>query len=492
VKKTTTKLIAFLMLVIMVVSALSACNTANNNNNNGDNGNSSVDEEIKGTEENPNLPEQDFGGHEFTFITNAKSSTNAYNVYFLDSDGETGETLPDAIYRRNALVEEKYNIKIKQYDVVDIVTEVRTQVMGGTVDFDAIIAPAYYVATLAMENLLYNLLDVELFNWDASYWDSKSKDQLMIANKLYFASCDINIHSIGFMVYFNKKILNDYNLTSPYQHMKDNTWTIDTWSTMVKSVSKDLNNDGAMTEVDLFGSLAEHHVPRMFLYASGVRATTNDATGYPQLTLMSDASKTVNIYEKVKEALNDSTHAYCTACSTVGANGYDDKYGYIQYMYTQDHFLFYPANDLALKSLAQMESEFGVAPFPKYTPEQETFQTVYPYHCTLFALPNVIPDINRTAAIIEDMNYYSSFITVPAWFDTLMARRYVRDDESEATLRVLRNNYVYDLGLYYNFGGIRKILDSEFHNGNISQTYDSLKKSIELNIKTAYKKFTKS
>ena len=123
-KKTTTKLISLLMLVIMVVSALSACNTANKNDNDGDKGNSSVDEEIQGTEENPNLPEQDFGGYEFTFITNAKTSTSVYNVHFLDSDSETGETLPDAIYRRNALVEEKYNIKIKQYDVVDIVTEI--------------------------------------------------------------------------------------------------------------------------------------------------------------------------------------------------------------------------------------------------------------------------------------------------------------------------------------------------------------------------------
>ena len=62
-----------------------------------------------------------------------------------------------------------------------------------------------------------------------------------------------------------------------------------------------MNNDGVMTEFDQYGTLAEHHNTRMILYASGVRATTNDENGYPQLTLMDNKDKTVGLYEKLKE-----------------------------------------------------------------------------------------------------------------------------------------------------------------------------------------------
>jgi len=265
---------------------------------------------------------------------------------------------------------------------------------------------------------------------------------------------------------------------------------------MVKSISKDMNSDGVMSEVDQYGSLAEHHNSRMFLYASGIRTTTNDENGYPQLTLMENKDKTVDLYEKLKTVWTDADHVFCIDCANLTVpEGYAHKWSYCRYLFTQNLYLFhYTDESSGLYAFADMEAEFGLIPFPKYDKSQQTYKTIYPVNNMLFALPGNLQgeNLERTANIVEDMNYYSSFITVPAWFDTLMARRYVRDDESEATLRVLRNNYVYDLGLYYNFGGIRKILDSEFHNGNISQTYDSLKKSIELNIKTAYKKFTKS
>jgi len=484
-KHLTKRAFALLLVVIMMLSMLIACGKKDDEGNK-----DNPDDDVVATDENPNLPAKDYEGHEFTFLTREAS---AYNIKFIVSEGESSETLPDAIYRRNALLEEKYNIKVRQLNVADPVTEVRTQVMGGATEFDIILASCARLATMAQENLLSNLLDFELFNWDASYWDKNSKEQLMIGNKLYFANCALNIHTIGFGVYFNKKLVQDNNLTSPYEYMKNNEWTIDNWSKMVKAVSKDLDSDGAMTEFDQYGTLAEHHNARMFLYASGVRATTNDENGYPQVTLMQNEDKVVQLYAKIQDTLNDPSVCYCMTCSKVGANGYANKWAYLKYLFTQDHYMFHYTSDDVLTFLADMESEFGIVPFPKYDANQEKYQTVYPYNNSLLAIPSVVANPERTAALLEDMNYFSTLTIIPAWYDTLLARRYARDDESEASLKILRENCVYDLGLYYDFGGIRSnILDVDFATTNISRDYAKWKKAIDNSISKIYSSFQKA
>lgn len=482
-RKKFTKILALILAALMIMAMFAACG------NNEEEEKKEDDGWIAGTEENPNLPKKDYGGYEFTFITNEGS---AYNTGYLVSDGEDAEILDNAIIKRNNLLEEKYNIKVKQLNVSDITTEVRAQVMGGVTEFDVILASCSNLATMAQENLLFNLLDIELFNWDKSYWDSNSKEQLMIGDKLYFANCALNIHTIGFCVFFNKQLVENFQLDSPYELMEKNEWTIDNWAKMVSAVSVDVDQDGNMTENDQYGTLMEHHNPRMFLYASGVRATTNDENGYPQLTLMKDGDKTVNLYEKLKAVFTNDACTYCMTCSNVefDSSQYSHKYSYLRFLFTQDLYLFHYTSEGALGAFAEMESEFGVLPFPKYDANQEGYKTIYPYNNNLLAIPSVNEDLERTAVLLEDMNYFSSFTVVPSWFDTLLTRRYTRDDESEESLHILRDNCVYDIGLYYNFGDLRSgILDVDPRQSNISRNYARLEKAVNAHIKKIYKDF---
>ena len=90
------------------------------------------------------------------------------------------------------------------------------------------------------------------------------------------------------------------------------------------------------------------------------------------------------------------------------------------------------------------------------------------------------------------MNYFSSFIVYPTWFEVILSRRYARDDESEATLVMLRDNRVYDVGLYYNFGGIRDaILGMDVSkSANIVRNYERYKKTVQSSLEKTYEKFT--
>jgi len=472
--------LAFVLLAIMLLSVFTACEKKEEE---------SKGDQIEGsTDENPNIPGKDYGGHEFTFITN---EGNSYNTRYLVADEDSGEVMGDAYTKRNSALEQKYNIKIVQKKVDGIVQEVRSAIMSGTVDFDAILASGPNLSTMANENLLYNLRDVERFDFTKSYWDRNAYEQLTMGDKLYYVNCAMNIHSLGWVMYFNKYLIEEYGLTSPYEMIENNTWTIDNWAELVKAVNKDLDGDGQMTVADRFGLLHSHSEGRMFSYAAGIRATTNDENGKPVVTLLDDKTKLENIYTKLGALYSDTEHSICTECDHKEAHGWPHKWRYARYLFTQDYYLFVCADIASISNFTEMEHEFGILPFPKYDENQEVYMTQQPANYNLFALPSLIEDKERTFNIIEDMNYYSSFIVYPAWFEVLLTRRYARDDESEATLRMLKENRIYDAGMFYDFGGLRtKIMDMDLaKNSNVIRNYERYKKTIQMSIDATYDKF---
>ncbi len=480
-RKTLTRLLCTLLLAIMVLSVFTACGKEANKETDGD----VIDVQ---TNENPNIPGKDYGGHEFKILT--KEGT-AYNTRYIVADAETGEVLGDAITKRNSALEQKYNIKINQMKVDDVVARVRSSVMSGTIEFDAIYAGNNSLATMAVEGLLYDLNTVERFDFTKSYWDSNACEQLEMGGKLYFTNNSTNIHSLGWAMFFNKYLVEEYGLTSPYEHMANNTWTIDTWAEMVKSCNKDLDGDGQMTVADRYGLLVDHALGTKLSYASGIRATTNDESGKPVLTLMNDKTKLETIYNKLAPVLSDSEYVCCTECDHKEAHGFAHKWAYARYLFTQDYYLFTCQDAEDVHEFAQMEHEFGIVPLPKYDENQEGYRTQYPALNNLFALPALVVDQERTFNIIEDMNYYSSFIVYPTWFDVILTRRYARDDESEASLKILQDNRVYDIGMSFDFGGIRtSIMGMDIaKNANIIRNYERYKKQVQTSIDNTYQKY---
>lgn len=87
--------------------------------------------------DSPNrLPDRDYKGYEFRTVI----SENMYDLtLYADIEEETGDTVNDAIYQRNRLIEGRYNIKFKQIGISDYLALPGTfnkAVMSGSDDFD--------------------------------------------------------------------------------------------------------------------------------------------------------------------------------------------------------------------------------------------------------------------------------------------------------------------------------------------------------------------
>ncbi len=472
------KLLSFLLAVMLIFSTLLSLSSC------ADIEGKEEEETVKPKKrhEHPNIPATDYSGHVFTFLTDNSQP----NQSFIVAESETGEIMSEVITKRNSALSQKYNITVAHQRANDIISEVENAINSGVIDFDAILATGSDLTSLAVKGMLYDLNNDDL-TLDGRYtngffYDQNANEQLAFGDKLYFTNCIFNTHSFGYVMFFNKYVIEEYNLTSPYEMIKNNTWTIDTWAEMVKNVNKDLDHDKEMTAADRYGYLYSYSDSKLFYYASGIRASSKNENGNMVSTLLNDKIKLESIYTKLYNLYANSEYTIQKDYVNENAPKTNKKQFYANYLFSCDYYLFTCADATMALELWEMEHEFGIVPFPKFDSGQKDYITLYPEDGYLFALPSLMPDPERTFNIIEDMNYYSSFIIKPNWYEVLLSRRYARDDESEMTLRTLYENRVYDIGLYNDIGGIRSnIIDAEYipTNSNIARRYEIFKKRIQ-------------
>ncbi len=62
----------------------------------------------------PDIPEWNAGGRPFVFLS--EKLENDWDIDFIDSEAMNGETINDAVFRRNLQMEERFNIRIERKD----------------------------------------------------------------------------------------------------------------------------------------------------------------------------------------------------------------------------------------------------------------------------------------------------------------------------------------------------------------------------------------
>ncbi|MCL2772497.1 MAG: hypothetical protein FWD71_04020, partial [Oscillospiraceae bacterium] len=156
-KITALRLIAISIIIVLISGMLLSCGgnntTANNNTANTTDANSSTDASGAGETTTarlePNVPDSDFGGYAFTFLAHLYSGDDWVTDHpteivaqiddSTDQEVETGDPINDAVYKRNATIEDKYNINIKMVTNADEKGAANKAVKAGDSVYDAIL-----------------------------------------------------------------------------------------------------------------------------------------------------------------------------------------------------------------------------------------------------------------------------------------------------------------------------------------------------------------
>ena len=269
---------------------------------------------------------------------------------------------------------------------------------------------------------------------------------------------------------FNKQLVKNYDLDNPYELVEDGNWTLDTFGALCKTVTEDLNQDSVMNENDRFGLLVWDDSVVGIVNAAGQRCCTITPDGQIELTLYNET--TIEALEKYFDIAYDTQYSFT----------YQRNINSGKDMWANDQALFWTSLLGNMPAFREMESDFGILPYPKLNAEQEDYyHTVAPYNSQFICVPLVQNDVERTGVITEALAYYGQKIVLPAYYDVTLIGQSTRDEESEGMVELILDSLVFDIGYYYQIGPYNKQLIMMIRNfdRNFTSMYDSYKNSAQ-------------
>ncbi|HHX53471.1 MAG TPA: hypothetical protein GX704_01045 [Clostridiales bacterium] len=395
-----------------------------------------------------------------------REDLGGYKVRLLTSDKRSFEALEDAIdvtdvevYKRQLLVEERFNVVIDT--IIDDnwgtnATTLKNSVLAGSDDYDIYACYGYWSIGLATEGIMMNLKTAPNLNLDNPYWGAKFNDAMAYKDYMYWITGDIALsYTDGiYATYVNlMKFASKYSGENIYQIVKDGKWTLDNLFAYADGAYEDLNGDGKENQGDFFGySYSKEDMIDGMSMAAGVKYTTRDADGVPQLYITKD-NTAVTFAEKLAKI--GTSKATFLANSDDGAS--------MAKLFSDGLALFIVGRiNYAATKMRDMQDDFAIIPAPKLNEEQSTYLTTLHDGTTLIGLPKTISDqgLNVSTYVLEAMAAESSRSLTPVYLDVALKNKYTRDADSADMIDLIRENIISDFGFLYTETGMNNFFRS--------------------------------
>lgn len=420
------------------------------------------------TELTPDLPDVTYDGEKLNVLTRIGSW--AYDVSDVFSEELTGEVWNDAIFNRNLKLEETYKIELVEHQNSQPSIAFQNDVMGGLHTYELVAEMMKDMMPLALENYCLDWNDLSHVNTEDPWFDACIKRDLSVGGKLFAMAGAITLQPsfLSRCLFFSKGIMQDYNITPPYDLVREGKWTIDRMIEMVEMVSEDKNGDGVYNADDVLGLLKE--TPNFFLIGAGILYTGVDENGIPVPTINNE--RTIAAIDKVRELMNipNSTIHYVDAASGRDMSGYAHLYSFVRSVYFADeHFLFTQIDPGGTAEFIDMERGFGVLPNPKLDEEQEAYYHMIDEWSCAWYIPSDTVTLEKTDILFTAWNYMSLPVVDAFYEKTLKLKRADAPEDSEM-LDIVRQNPRYEISLIFDLG-IANIVTDAFEHDNFASTY---------------------
>ena len=491
------KTISLLLALLLMAGTLLSCSEGTNENAPdaqapaADDGSVNTPEETETELARANspdsLPELDFGGADV--IVHSRGDDSPTEVV---SEEMTGEAVNDAIYERNTLVGEKLNVKIgvyvgdgwEKYDAS--VNAIRSSIMAADGAFDIIAGWSARIPALSLEGLFMNLNEMNYLDFDAMWWNQSVVTDLQVAGQLHFLTGDIarSMLSAMYAYAFNQRVADDNQVEDLYAVVKEHRWTIDYVNGLTSGIYSDLNGDGNADDEDYYGLVTNcGNDADAYMQATRVSMLSRDEEGYPVLDV--DEERLASAVEKVYALLWENPGVH----STSGGNAW---YTHVN-SFVEDKALFVTSVISGIiNNLADMESDYGLLPYPLYDESQTSYGTRVQDAVSLWSIPIDAKNPDMSAAVMEALAAQSWRTVTPAYFDVALKYRYSRDTQSAEMIDLIKDSVYINFECLYNesIGNpwfvMRNLMTNK--NSNFSSYWAAQKKMITKQLEKAVDK----
>ncbi len=403
------------------------------------------------------LPTETFDGLQINVLEWSVSGQRPGQLWVpwedIDVDVGDGDPLSNAIYDRNGVVEETYDVVItKEYiDVNDdlLTTAVRNNEATGDQAYQMVTTRTFQIKAFCMEGLMANMYEMDNLHTDMPWWNQDSVRSYTVGDALFFAAPEMLLRDKGATaaMFYNHKVAADEGIDDLYELVEAGDWTMEEMVSLSENVNADLDGDDLISSgEDMYGLTAGKQDLPFFLYTgAGQKFAEIDDYGYLRLTFGDEED--ITIWQDILDTVMYTDFYYQNMVdSSLLPEQYDP--------FTSDHALFYSHMVKQVLELRNMESDYGVLPIPKYSEYQKDYSSlVWMHHDCVLGIPasNAVNPtlINAVSAALEHMSYISYYDVYPVFYDTIILGKSARDEQSKQMLELIFRTRAFDPGQYW-------------------------------------------
>lgn len=478
------QILSMLLALLMLASATACSNTESTDPENSPvSEDSAVSEELteEAAEAEPpetqltdDLPELTFE-KEFNIISPSVGHCSSY----VFGEEMTGNNVNDAQYEMLLAMEQRFGIAVNEErsNTWYLADNLKNLIAAGDSTYDIAfcqdnVAPDHLALTYCLDDLKY--LDL-----DKAYWDKGMNDASRVGGKAYFAygAYHLSHYDMTHIITFSKGLIDALALENPYELVKNGTWTMDKLFEMGQKATFEVDGDGTMTDKDSYGFVSTpKQVLPCFWIAFGERTISQDET---ETFILNESEPFFDTLYKTFNVMRDGGIWYVNSEGTNIVGNLGEMFGARRVLFADQSFYL-------LSVFRDMDEEFGIIPFPKYTEEQANYYSrVEGGSLAMFGLINMA-DPDETGALLEAMASYGYNNVVTEYYEVALKRKNSRDAESAEMLDLISASRTVDLGDTWWCGDIR---DGFFNNcfqtdnRDFASSYAGLKSGVKATVK---------
>ncbi len=500
------KLVSLIMALVMVLSllALVACNNdepSKPNEPGKDNPStpSTGDDDSKDDDKTERialeLPDVYYGGskqfHILEWTANGVTEVGSSGWLPWAEGGvsdEAGDLMSNAVFARNAYVEEKYGVKITS-EYASVGSEYTQRMTQDAQTY----SNEFQLATMRSINVwplieagLYldmNEYEGEILHTDQPWWVEDAVTSYTLGNSLYVCSTEMLLRDKGATatVYFNTKLAENHGLNNFYDLVEAGLWTLEDMISACDIVATSLDGDDLLNSGrDCWGMICGDD-PIYYLYAaSGRKLAYIDDDGYVVHDFGDKES--IDIMQTIFDDVMYAEWFHNSYCD--GALENEPEGG----LFESDLQLFSMGMaKTSYTNLRNMETAYGILPMPKYDATQDDYYSlVWVHHDCVVGIPSAAADTEMCAIILEALSYEGYYTVTPVLYDTLLLNRMAKSDEAKRSFEIIFSTRTYDPGQYWDKEGNlpgKLLRHTATHTSNISSLWESIRSQTEEQIK---------
>lgn len=402
--------------------------------------------------EEDDLPDTlNFGGEEIKFLLSGKGSAGTPTTEIFTEE-LTSDIVNDSLYNREKYVEERLGVEIKPVftSAPDYETELEKQHMSDE-DMYQICGYVTFAFTRFVFNDYFNdLTELNYIDLEKPWWSQtfNAEAEIMGGQYVTTGSLALSLNRSMFAIFYNKTLAEAHKSKYPelgdlYGLVDSGNWTYDKFYELGSTIYTDNNGNDQKDEEDSYGIGFQHCIGSDVIWSSfDINILSHTDDGWFELDV--PVEKMYTALGMIHNLLN-----YTPGCFDAG--GGDEDLNILSAMFAGDNLLFMNNTLEAVESvtLRNMQSDYGVLPFPKYNALQEKYYTYAHDSYTSFAIPKTCLNPDAAAAVLEALSSYAYRDTNPAYFNVALKGKYMSDPQSRKMLDLVVNGFKVDAAWIY-------------------------------------------